>query len=190
MEAPAKIAKRSHSLRTNKNHVYTDPSPTVYAAEKIISHKGSIKNPLRPLRFRTRWLGYEAKDDTYEPLENIQDCKAFEDYVLKHKTLLYLRPSLSAQLANSMHNVSTSSPRTYNDNVYANILSTSTAHLLDEQTPLYKFEMYDLLNTPYTAAMNAEMWVSFAAGDMDDEGNELKFKKCVTGPNKEHWIKS
>ena len=187
METPATIVKRSHGLRTNKNHVYTDPSPVVHAADKIISHKGSTKNPLRPLRFRTRWLGYEAKDDTYEPLENIKDCQAFKDYVLKHKTLLYLCPSLSAQLATSAHYAL---DPTYNDCAYANILNTSSASLTDEQDPLSNFEMYELLNMPYSDSMNAEMWVSFAAGDMDDEGNELKFKKCVTGPNKEHWIKA
>ena len=42
---------------------------------------------------------------------------------------------------------------------------------------------------PYTDTMNSEKWVAHAAGDMDD-GQELKFKSCIVGPDKAHWLKA
>ena len=51
-----------------------------------------------------------------------------------------------------------------------------------------KPEMYDLLLMPYTDEMIQHM--ALAAGDMDDEGQELKLKKCIIGPDKEHWIQA
>jgi hypothetical protein len=57
-----------------------------------------------------------------------------------------------------------------------------------------KFALYDLLGMPITQDMQAglantasELFAN-AAGDMDDDGNELKYKKCIVGPDKTHWI--
>jgi hypothetical protein len=58
-----------------------EPSTTTEAnAERIVAHKGNGKH----LLFRVRWVGYTSKADTWEPLENVRDCIAFEDYCKKH----------------------------------------------------------------------------------------------------------
>ena len=182
-----KLARSHHNLRTNKNHVTIDPSPTTHPATKVISHKGSDSTPNNPLRFRIRWLGFTHTSDTFEPFENVKSCKAFSDYIKAHPKLWYLIQQSDAQ----------STVPTYNDASYATALnatesSFTTESKLDKyiKIPLNKFEMYDLLDMPYTNTMKDEMWVAHAAGDMDDDGQELKFKSCIAGPDKDHWLKA
>ena len=65
-----------------------------------------------------------------------------------------------------------------------------------------QFALYDLLSMPITQAMQdglANLTTTIdadpdlfanAAGDMDDDGNELKYKRCIVGPDKDKWIKA
>ena len=80
----------SRNLRSNKHHVITDPKPTVHNALKIYEHKGSDKKPLNPLRFRVRWEGCTAKEDTWEPWNNVKDCVAAITYINSKPSLWYL----------------------------------------------------------------------------------------------------
>ena len=57
-----------------------------------------------------------------------------------------------------------------------------------------KFTLYELLGMPIAPEMQnglanttTELFAN-AAGDMDDDGKELKYKKCIVGPDKTHWI--
>ena len=65
-----------------------------------------------------------------------------------------------------------------------------------------QFALYDLLSMPIIQAMQdglANLTTTIdadpdlfanAAGDMDDDGNELKYKRCIVGPDKDKWIKA
>ena len=83
-------AKTSRNLRSNKNHVQTDPNPTIHNAVKVIDIKGSNTNPLKPIRLRIRWENSNPKEDTWEPVSNVQNSKAFIDYVQARPKLWYL----------------------------------------------------------------------------------------------------
>ena len=216
LSVPITIARSSHHLRTNKNHVTIDQSPTTHQAAKVISHKGSDSTPNNPLRFRIRWLGFTHTSDTFEPFEHVQYCKAFTDYIEAHPKLWYLMHTDNHSFSNSISlpaqqqlpktdstvNALTKATKppavpTYHDASYASVLHATDPTLTAEptpdkctDTPLNKFEMYDLLNMPYTTVMNDNMWVAHAAGDMDDDGQELKFKSCIVGPDKDHWLKA
>ena len=96
VQAAGKTTKPSRNLRSNKHHVIADPSPTVHNAIKIQTHKGSDKKPLNPLRFRVRWEGCTAQEDTWEPWDHVKDCKAATTYVNATPALWYLlEPALS-----------------------------------------------------------------------------------------------
>lgn len=41
-----------------------------------------------------------------------------------------------------------------------------------------------------TDDMTIESEYALAAGDMNDDGDELKYRQCISGPDKEHWIKA
>ena len=209
-------ARTSTNLRSNKNHVRTDNKPTIHNAIKVVAIKGSNANPLKPLRLRIRWENSSPKEDTWEPVANVKDCKAFVDYVQARPKLWYLFENCqdlqsnfllkSSRKSNTRISIARATeleqailayqPATYNDPNYASILliaeptfSNATA-LEPPNEPLNKYVLYDMLHMPYTEVMNDHMWVAFAAGDMDDDGQELKLKKCIVGPDKEHWIKA
>ena len=208
-----RVTKTSFNLRTNKNHVRTDPQPTVHNAIKVVSTKGSNEDPLNPLRFRVRWENSTPKQDTWEPLANVKDCKAFIDYVQSKPKLWYLfegcddlqsnivfnsprkiHPPISYARMEAIEKELTAYAATINDAGYLKAITTSEI-LGDAPTPTSKriinqFEMYDFLHMPYTNEMNEQKWMALAAGDMDSEGQELKLKKCIVGPDKEHWIKA
>jgi hypothetical protein len=57
------------------------------------------------------------------------------------------------------------------------------------ETAQLQHAMYYMLSMPVTSDMNYDAY-AFAAGDMDDDGEELKYKSCITGPDKDYWIKA
>lgn len=198
----------SRNLRSNKHHVITDPKPTVHNALKIYEHKGSDKKPLNPLRFRVRWEGCTAKEDTWEPWNNVKDCVAAITYINSKPSLWYLlEPRL---LKYNAFNVKEKLPMPwYRMKLLEATGKIDTRKLAPKDKPIsraraeaiaqavmsvQKFALYDLLGMPITQDMQAglantasELFAN-AAGDMDDDGNELKYKKCIVGPDKTHWI--
>ena len=57
---------------------------------------------------------------------------------------------------------------------------------------LEKYALYTILNIekPQSLTDSFEEIFAYAAGDMDDEGNTLKYKKIIIGPHKNEWIKA
>ena len=204
----AKLAKPSRNLQSNKHHVIIDPSPTVHNAIKIYAHKGSDKKPLNPLRFRVRWEGCSSKEDTWEPWKNVKDCTPAINYVNSMPALWYLlEPDL---LQHKAFNATEKQPIPWYKSLGANgklKVNSSKAKTTDEPISkaraeaiaqavmsVQKFTLYEYLGMPITPEMQnglantATELLANAAGDMDDDGNELKYKKCIVGPDKTHWI--
>ena len=202
------VAPSSRSLRTNRNHVNTDPRPSVHSAAKIVSHKGSDNSPLNPLRFRVRWLGCTAKEDTYEPWDHITTCLAATKYIDAHPKLWYLlAPDL---LTNNAFNNDAEPIPWYRKKLLEAVASTPTdaepltsvraTAIANAIMSIKQFALYELLAMPPTHAMvhnlsNLDTLADIdsdhfanAAGDMDDDGNELRYKRCIVGPDKEKWI--
>ena len=50
--------------------------------DQIVGH--NISHPT-DTQWRVRWTGYEASDDTREPLANIKDVQGFHDYCIDNK---------------------------------------------------------------------------------------------------------
>ena len=202
LKVPA-VLKTSRNLKSNKNHVFTDPHPVVHDALKIIRIKGSNATPLNPLRFRVRWKDSSPKYDTWEPLSHVHTCQPFLDFVqskpklwyllegrdeLQSNTVLHIPKTAHEQPISSVHAqvlaaalekaLAVATIDTYGDAAYAKaIVPCPSFHepTLDNVNPsLNKFEMYDLLQMNYTADMNNDMWVACAAGDMDGDGDELR----------------
>lgn len=208
VQAAGKTTKPSRNLRSNKHHVIADPSPTVHNAIKIQTHKGSDKKPLNPLRFRVRWEGCTAQEDTWEPWDHVKDCKAATTYVNATPALWYLlEPALSVHKQfNAVEKApipwykrklreatgkSIAKPATPLDKPLTQARAQAIAQAV---MSVQKFALYDLLGMPITQEMQhglantaSELFAN-AAGDMDDDGNELKYKKCIIGPDKAHWI--
>ena len=219
LKVPA-VPKTSRNLRSNKNHVFTDPHPVVHDALKIIRLKGSNATPLNPLRFRVRWKGSSPKHDTWEPLSHVQSCQPFLDFVQAQPKLWYLlegrdelqphsvlqTPKTTQKPISVVHAhvlaaaleeaLAVPTIDTYGDAAYAKAITPCLTFTDPPLGPdnltqsLNKFEMYDLLHMNYTPDMNNDMWVACAAGDMDGDGDELKLRKCLVGPDKDHWIQA
>jgi hypothetical protein len=73
-------------------------------AERIVAHKGHGKH----LLFRVRWVGYTSKDDTWEPITNVRDCIAFEDYCKKYPQFssldeVVLSTAAAVRISSAMH---------------------------------------------------------------------------------------
>ena len=210
--------KSSRNLRANKHHVRTDPRPTVYNAIKIHSHKGSDRSTKNPLRFRVRWQNCSASEDTYEPWSHVKDCTAAITYVEAHPSLWYLLAK--DLLRNDKFNKRDKEPTTWyraklhemtkgasplvpTPHIDKPLTRVRAAAIAQAVLSVKQFALYDLLGMPPTQAMQdglANLATEFnqesdflyanAAGDMDDDGNELKYKSCITGPDKDHWIKA
>ena len=58
-----------------------------YLIDSIVSHKGPKNGPKSKLFFKVHWLGYETKDDTWEPYKNIAKTEALQKYALEHPEL-------------------------------------------------------------------------------------------------------
>jgi hypothetical protein len=57
-----------------------DESDIEYEVEKIIAHKGTNVNNIK---FKIRWLGYDKKYDTFEPICNLHNSKdILECYII------------------------------------------------------------------------------------------------------------
>lgn len=49
--------------------------------EKVVAHTGNFKGSKANWRFRVRWLGYSAEDDTWETWENLRRTAALHQYL-------------------------------------------------------------------------------------------------------------
>jgi hypothetical protein len=66
-----------------------------YVVEDIISH--NISDPTNT-QWLVRWAGYEASDDSWEPLSNIKDVEVFHDYCVAHKLQRFISRKHSKRL--------------------------------------------------------------------------------------------
>ena len=214
---PVQSVKPSRNLRTNKHHVRTDPSPTVHNASKILSHKGSDRSTKYPLRFRVRWQDCTSSQDTYEPWSHVKDCTAAITYVQDIPSLWYLleHDLFSNETFNARDKeqipwyrlrakkTKVALPNSPPPPVEKTLTRARAAAIAQAVMSVQQFALYDLLGMPPTQAMQTglanlatalnddnELLYANAAGDMDDNGNELKYKSCITGPDKDHWIKA
>lgn len=175
-----KVPKRSRTLSSNNNHVITDTAPVPHNATKIISHKGSDSKPLNPLRFRVRWEGLSVKDDTFEPYANVNKCRALAIYIEAHPKLWYLlEPSLANLPRNKNKQKSPPLTRQRASEIAQAVMSAPAPT---------KHALYYMLSMTPTDDMIMEMEYAMAAGDMNDDGEALKYKRCITGPDKAQWI--
>lgn len=196
--------KPSRNLKSNRHHIITDANPTIHNALKITCHKGTDTNPLKPLRFRVRWQGLNPSQDTYEPWEHVKDCQAALTYVENNPKLWYLlEPSLATNEA-FQTNFSewkgydkTDVPwwfkqATYKSSEPETITRERAQHIaqavMNDKVQL-KHSLYYLLAMTPTSDMNHEAY-AFAAGDMNDEGESLKYKSCIKGADSDLWIQA
>ena len=183
----AVTAKTSLNLRSNKHHVSLDPAPTIHNAVKVIAIKGSLSTPLKPLRIRIRWQDSTPKDDTWEPLPNVKDSKAFIDYVEARPKLWYLFENCRDLQSNFLCRQQTPKLHVPISSHRADIIEKQllTALCADPPHPCLITEP-----TSFDSFAPTSSQFALAAGDMDAEGQELKFKQCILGPDKSHWIKA
>jgi hypothetical protein len=57
-----------------------------YSVESIVDHAGSLKNK-RQMRFRIRWSGYDADEDSWLPFSSVRKLEALDNYVQAHPEL-------------------------------------------------------------------------------------------------------
>jgi hypothetical protein len=62
------LAQDAHDLDTEL------PSSDLYSAEFIVDKKRGIYRGKKANLYRVRWTGYTAADDTWEPIENLNDA--------------------------------------------------------------------------------------------------------------------
>lgn len=190
-----KIANTSRNLRSNKHHILIDPNPIMYNLKKVVGHTGSETNPLKPLRFRIRWEDTDSSQDTMEPWEHIEKSQPAVNYVQAHSKLWYLlEPTLLANQALNRKEVDLvgwwKSQKTYIESPpLTRERAEQIAQAVRPETVQLKRSMYYMLAMPFTADMTCTDF-AFAAGDMDDDGEELKYKSCIKGPDKEYWIQA
>ena len=63
--------------------VLVDGDEHYYLTETIVSHKMKRK----ALKFLVHWKGYPVEEWTWEPLNYMKECDAFQEYLLKHPEL-------------------------------------------------------------------------------------------------------
>ena len=51
-----------------------------FFVERILAHEGNL-NKVSSLRFKVRWTGYGAEDDTWEPWKNLRDTDQLHAYL-------------------------------------------------------------------------------------------------------------
>jgi transposase InsO family protein len=66
-----------------------------YVVDHIVTH--DFSNP-KDKKWRVRWAGYEAEEDTWEPLEHLKDVEAFHQYCIEHKLIEYLPKHIKSSL--------------------------------------------------------------------------------------------
>ena len=82
-DVSAPIDERTTVLPTAATQRVVVDKPTTNAdddAEKILE----FRRRKNKLQFKVRWLGYTEADDTWEPLANVHDCKAFQEFCVKY----------------------------------------------------------------------------------------------------------
>ena len=55
-----------------------------FVIDHIKDHRGNTK---RTLKFLVKWAGYGDEDNSWEPLKNLEECIALDDYVAIHPEL-------------------------------------------------------------------------------------------------------
>jgi hypothetical protein len=66
-----------------------------YVVDQIVGH--NISDPT-DTKWRVRWAGYEASDDTWEPLANIKDVEVFHEYCVDNKLQRFIPRKHSKRL--------------------------------------------------------------------------------------------
>ena len=61
--------KKSKASSSRKEHQHSSSSNELYQVEKIIDDK--LDKDGVTILYKTRWVGYAAADDTWEPTENV-----------------------------------------------------------------------------------------------------------------------
>ena len=64
-------------------------------SQQIVRH--NIFDPINT-QWRVRWAGYEASDDTWDPLSNIKDIEVFHDYCANNKLQRFIPQKQSKRL--------------------------------------------------------------------------------------------
>ena len=166
----------SRSIRHSINSKNAPPSE--FDAEKIVAHRGNLNSTSKPLTFKVRWLGFKYDHDTWEPLANVQNCKAFYEYVDSHPNLWHLYstsndPNLPV-LKNNTSSCESKLTEASAVNIAAAIMTTGNN-----------------LNQNLSNIINPESFgYACAAGSIDSEGNALKYRKCIQGVDKENWLQA
>jgi hypothetical protein len=124
-----------------------------------------------------------------EPWDHIKDCDAAITYVTEHPKLWYLlEPDLSTSAALTARGKESLLLSPAPPTSRLPLTRARAQAIAQAVTVIHKLALYDPLGMPSTEAM--EDGLANAAGDMDDDGNELKYRKCIIGPDKEQWIQA
>jgi hypothetical protein len=156
----------------------TDPirEDDTFDAEKVIGHRGKLNSTSKPLQFRVRWLGYSSNKDTWEPINNIQNCKAFIEYIDARPSLWYLYAPKEPQ--HSKTNINNSNEIPQSNSKTANISAAMQAHNIHSSAELKQTPLLDSFE------------YACAAGSIDTDGNTLRYRKCIHGTDTEHWLQA
>jgi hypothetical protein len=138
-----------------------------------------------------------------EPWDHIKDCDAAITYVTEHPKLWYLlEPDLSTNEAFTARRTASLPLSPVPPTSRLPLTRARAAAIAQEVTATTKLALYEPLGMQRTEAIedgianaanamaNGGERFANAAGDMDDDGNELKYRKCIIGPDKEKWIQA
>jgi hypothetical protein len=173
----------SISDKNNRNITINSKScqnESEFDAEKIVAHRGNLNSTSKPLKFKVRWLGFKYDHDTWEPLVNVKNCKAFYEYVDSHPNLWHLYtpndPNFPVLTNNKSSTSSCQSKLTE-----ASAINIAAAMMATNSNP----------NHESVGISNSESFgYACAAGSIDSEGNVLKYRKCIQDVDKENWLQA
>ena len=82
------VKRVDYSESTKKKAARTDTKtktktkePKKYEVEKILAKRGKDKNT----EFKVRWKGYSAKDDSWEPIQNLKNLDVLKKYIKQER---------------------------------------------------------------------------------------------------------
>ena len=167
-----------NTMYSNRHNSPIINSDNTFDAEKIINHRGNVNSTAKPLRFKVRWLGYSHKSDTWEPIENVQNSKAFIEYVDARPTMWHLYvpndPKFPKNIKSKSDSIST-------------LTESNTSNIAASMQTLCLNEVNEL---PKSYDTSSCFGLANAAGSIDSDGNTLKYRKCVQGVDKESWLQA
>lgn len=176
----------NNTNRTIVNNSKSDKNESEFNAEKIVAHRGNLSSTSKPLRFKVRWLGFKHTDDTWEPITNVQHCKAFYDYVDSRPNLWHLHAPNDPTFPTINNSINSSSrcEAKLTDvsaiNIAAAMMAIDISNFNNDQTRYNNESSYN----------SCSLGSACAAGSIDSEGNVLKYRKCIQGIDKENWLQA